>query len=127
MTQSGHYWRPINSFITNSGTLTSIERPVGLEPRCSSPFAQRREHSQLGVAALRGRLCTSCPSCQHTLRYLVDMNANGDGLGQADPLEGRIGIDEKFGAARVVAIGDAAADALDMPRSVGDCCRADKF
>jgi len=32
------------------------------------------------------------------------MNANRDALGQADPLEGRIGIDEKFGAAGVIAI-----------------------
>jgi hypothetical protein len=48
------------------------------------------------------------------------MNAHGDALGEADPLEGRIGIDEKFGAAGVVAIGDAAGDALDMPAQ----CRA---
>ena len=48
------------------------------------------------------------------------MNAHGDALGEADPLEGRIGIDEEFGTAGVVAIGDTAGDALDMPAQ----CRA---
>ena len=42
------------------------------------------------------------------------MNAHRDPLSEPDPLESRIGIYEEFGAAGIVAIGDAAGDALHM-------------
>jgi len=49
---------------------------------------------------------------QHTFGNLIDMDAYRDTLGEPDPLEGRIG--KELGAGRIVAIGDAAAYALDM-------------
>ena len=51
---------------------------------------------------------------QYTVGHVVDMNAHRDPLGEPDPLESRIGIEEEFGTAGVVAIGDAASDALRM-------------
>src|SRR5216684_336787 len=48
------------------------------------------------------------------------MDAHWDALGEPDPLEGRVGIDEELGSGEIVAIGDAAGDALDMPAQ----CRA---
>jgi hypothetical protein len=49
--------------------------------------------------------------------YIIDMNAHRDPLGEPHPLKDRIGIGEQLGASGIVAISDAAADALDMPRS----------
>ena len=51
---------------------------------------------------------------QHAFGHIIDMNAHWDPLSEPDPLEGRIGIGQKLGAGGIVAIGDAAADALDM-------------
>jgi len=42
------------------------------------------------------------------------MNAHRDALGEPHPLKGWIGIGEQLGASGIVAISDAAADALDM-------------
>ena len=51
---------------------------------------------------------------QHPLGHIVDMDSHRDALGEPDPLESRVGIDEELGAGEIVAIGNAAGDALDM-------------
>src|SRR6516162_5034988 len=104
---------------TNAAPLTSVERAVGLR-RCGSPFAQRREHRPLARRRFDDDCARHALADQYTLRYLVDVNAHRNPLRKPDPLEGRIGIDEKFGAAGVVAIGDAAGNTVDMPAQ----CRA---
>ena len=42
------------------------------------------------------------------------MNARGYPLGQADPFEGRVHVRQQLGPARIVAVGNAAADSLDV-------------
>src|SRR5215469_17765865 len=51
---------------------------------------------------------------QDAFGHIIDMNAYWDPLGKPDPLKSRIGIGKQFGPCGIVAIGNAAADALDM-------------
>ena len=47
------------------------------------------------------------------------MDTHRDALGKPDPFEGRVGIDEELGAGKIIAISNAARDALDMTAQCG--------
>src|SRR5712691_8881337 len=102
--------------------LSSVARPTGLS-RGGSPFAQRCERRPLTCRRFEDDRAGHARAGQYTLGHIIDMNAHWDPLSEPDPLESWIGIDEEFGAVGIVAIGDAAGDALHMPAQCGAAVR----
>ena len=102
-----------NSAITSAPMLSSVPRPTGLS-RGGSPSAQRSGGRPLARRRVNDNRGCHARADQHTVGHLIDMNAHRDPLGEPDPFEGRIRIDEELGAGEIVAIGNAAGDALDM-------------
>ena len=56
---------------------------------------------------------------QNALGYIIDVNAHRDALRQPHPPNGRVGSGQQFRPGRIVAISNAAADALDMAAQRG--------
>src|SRR5882724_1119513 len=80
------------------------------DERYEGPFARgvRGDHST-------GHACANA----YALRNIIDLNPDRNALGEPNPLEGRIDVRQELWAIRIVSIGDAATNAVNMPPQFG--------